>query len=125
MNDKEKSLNDYIKDIHIALLQLHSHSMEIRQSLLNIEHRLETIEKKLNDKYPVREFMPTENKENPIHLVGNMNARVWAEEFVRAVNKNPSITTDVETMIGWFANAIMTGYDNANPPPRILPDERD
>lgn len=43
-----------------------------------------------------------------------MDARVWASEFIAAVEKNPGIPVDQGTMIGWFANAIMAGYDEAN-----------
>lgn len=45
-------------------------------------------------------------------LIGNMDAKVWAEEFVKVVKTKPLIPTDEGTMIGWFANAIMAGYDN-------------
>lgn len=41
----------------------------------------------------------------------SFDARVWAAAFVRYVTEKPSIATDVETMAGWFANAIMRGYD--------------
>lgn len=37
----------------------------------------------------------------------------WAKEFVKIVKEKPSIATDEGTMIGWFANAIMAGYDKA------------
>ena len=46
-------------------------------------------------------------------LIGNSDAKVWAEEFVKVVNLKPTIATDEGTMIGWFANAIMAGYDFA------------
>lgn len=39
------------------------------------------------------------------------DAKDWAEAFVAHVQANPSIATDEGTMIGWFANAIMRGYD--------------
>lgn len=42
-----------------------------------------------------------------------MDAVVWAKEFVKTATKIPSIATDEGTMIGWFANAIMAGYDEA------------
>jgi len=66
-----------------------------------------------------REFrlvpIPTskENKENDIsrNLIGNMDAKIWAEEFVKIVKQKPEIPTDEGTMIGWFANAIIVGYD--------------
>jgi len=44
-------------------------------------------------------------------LVGNTDAEAWAEAFVQEVKMNPAIATDKETMVGWFANAIMAGYD--------------
>lgn len=44
----------------------------------------------------------------------SFDARVWAQEFVKVVKKNPSISTDEGTMIGWFANAIMSGWDEAH-----------
>jgi len=47
-------------------------------------------------------------------LIGNADAKIWAEEFVKMVKKKPSIATDEGTMIGWFANAIMAGYDSPN-----------
>ena len=46
-------------------------------------------------------------------LYGEFDARVWAKEFIKSVKKKPSIATDEGTMIGWFANAIMSGYDKA------------
>jgi len=55
----------------------------------------------------------TELKTLEATLIGNMDAKVWAEEFVKMVNKKPSIATDEGTMITWFANAIMAGYDCA------------
>lgn len=44
-------------------------------------------------------------------LVGEFDAQVWAEEFVRMVKIKPEIATDEATMLTWFANAIMAGYD--------------
>lgn len=38
-----------------------------------------------------------------------MDARLWADAFEQI---NPP--TDHGTMLGWFANAIMAGYDEAN-----------
>jgi len=42
-----------------------------------------------------------------------MDAQVWAEKFAEAVAADPTMTSDRGTMIGWFANAIMAGYDTA------------
>ncbi len=41
----------------------------------------------------------------------SFDARDWAKAFVEHVTANPAIATDEGTMIGWFANAIMRGYD--------------
>ncbi len=44
-----------------------------------------------------------------------MDAKVWAEEFIKALRGHPvgGICVDEGAMIGWFANAIMAGYDTA------------
>ena len=44
-------------------------------------------------------------------LVGNFDSRDWAKEFVKLINKYPNIPKDEETMVVWFSNAIMTGYE--------------
>lgn len=44
-------------------------------------------------------------------LPGSFDAQIWAKEFVTAVQYKPEIATDEGTMIGWFANALMRGYD--------------
>lgn len=41
----------------------------------------------------------------------SFDARVWARAFVEYVRRNPSIATSESTMLGWFANALMRGYD--------------
>jgi len=46
-----------------------------------------------------------------IHLFGNTDAQAWAQSFVKTVREHPTIPEDEGTMIGWFANAIMAGYD--------------
>mgnify|MGYP001606520995 CR=1 FL=1 len=53
-------------------------------------------------------------KEPTIRLYGEFKADVWAKEFLRIVKEKPEISQDVDTMRGWFANAIMTGYDLAH-----------
>lgn len=42
-----------------------------------------------------------------------MDAQVWVHEWMRTIKDHPGIATDEGTMIGWFANAIMAGYDTA------------
>ena len=48
-----------------------------------------------------------------VNLNQTTDARIWAKEWLKTIKKNPSIPTDEGTMIGWFANAIMAGYDAA------------
>jgi hypothetical protein len=42
-----------------------------------------------------------------------IDAREWARQWIETIGANPEIPMDEETMIGWFANAIMAGYDTA------------
>lgn len=49
----------------------------------------------------------------PNEFTQSFDATVWAEAFVQHVNAHPEIPTDVGTMTGWFANAIMRGFDEA------------
>ena len=42
-----------------------------------------------------------------------MDAQVWADEWLRTLKAHPGIAHDRATMIGWFANAIMAGWDTA------------
>lgn len=46
-----------------------------------------------------------------IKLHNTMDAKDWTEEFLRL---NPNTGLDFGTMIGWFANAIMSGWDHAH-----------
>ena len=41
----------------------------------------------------------------------SFDARDWAQVFIECVRNNPTIATDEGTMIGWFANALMRGWD--------------
>ncbi len=41
------------------------------------------------------------------------DVRNWVRSWFETIEKNPSIPTDEGTRIGWFANAIMAGYDYA------------
>ena len=45
------------------------------------------------------------------YLIGNTDAQVWAQAFVKLVQEKPEIATDEGTMIAWFANAIVSGVD--------------
>lgn len=44
-------------------------------------------------------------------LIGEFDAAVWAKVWIRMIAEHPGIPTEEGTMIGWFANAIMSGYD--------------
>lgn len=50
-------------------------------------------------------------KKKQVKLVGEVDANVWAKEFVRLHKHNIQYPLDEETMRGWFANAIMAGHD--------------
>ena len=41
------------------------------------------------------------------------DACVWADEWLKTIAEHPDVATDRNAMIGWFANAIMAGYDTA------------
>jgi hypothetical protein len=42
-----------------------------------------------------------------------MDAQAWAKEWMKTIKDHPEIPNDEGCMIGWFANAIMAGYDTA------------
>ncbi len=50
-----------------------------------------------------------------LHAALGTDARNWTKAFRQI---NPDSTVDDNTMLGWFANAIMAGHDAAlgNPP---------
>jgi hypothetical protein len=50
---------------------------------------------------------------NDNDLIGEFDAMVWAERFVKRVTAKPTIATDASTMLAWFSGAIMAGYDTA------------
>jgi len=41
------------------------------------------------------------------------DATIWAEEFVYAFHQRYGLKIDKDWMTGWFANAIMAGWDEA------------
>ena len=50
-------------------------------------------------------------------LAGNVDAQKWAQEWVKLMAslspaQRAEFVVDEGTMIGWFANAIMSGYDD-------------
>jgi hypothetical protein len=55
---------------------------------------------------PCAEVRDTEDFMKDTELQGCFDATVWASEFCKRFPQN-----DEGTMLGWFANAIMAGYD--------------
>lgn len=45
-----------------------------------------------------------------------MDAAAWAKSWLRIIAMHPNVPTDEGTMIGWFANALMRGYDATRAP---------
>lgn len=43
----------------------------------------------------------------------SFDAMEWARAFVAVAREHPTMATDEGTMVGWFANALMRGYDEA------------
>ena len=44
-------------------------------------------------------------------ILKSFDARDWAKAFVEHARQLPTLATDEEAMTGWFANALMRGYD--------------
>lgn len=42
-----------------------------------------------------------------------VDAWAWAKEWIKTIKEHPEVPNDEACMIGWFANAIMAGYDTA------------
>jgi len=53
-----------------------------------------------------------ENVSREVDLTKCIDAYVWAKEFMRLYKKF-GYEPDEETIRGWFASAIMAGYDEA------------
>jgi hypothetical protein len=51
--------------------------------------------------------------EREIRLANTMDPQVWVDEWMETIKTHPEIPQDPDTMLGWFANAIMVGYDQA------------
>ncbi len=52
--------------------------------------------------------MESETSRSPLH---SFDAEVWAASFIETIKTNPEIVIDKELMRGWFANALMRGFD--------------
>ncbi len=57
------------------------------------------------------EHANTRPQDRPDWPLPSFDARDWAQAFVANVQLNPEIATDEQTMIAWFATALMRGYD--------------
>ena len=53
------------------------------------------------------------SKQDDFSLYGQMDASIWAKEFIKMIEGNLNRAKDIDILRGWFANAIMTGYDKA------------
>lgn len=65
--------------------------------------------------HPIEATAQDENIGAKLH--STMDARVWTEEFFNTIRKNGWLvdkSLDEGLMIGWFANAIMCGWDIAH-----------
>ena len=63
--------------------------------------------------FPPPAPLPEKPQEARVCLPDCFDAQVWAREWLKTIKDNPGIPQDEGTMISWFANAIMAGYDNA------------
>ncbi len=48
-----------------------------------------------------------------VNLSDTFDAQIWVQEWMKTIGKHPDIPTDEGTMVGWFASALMAGYDYA------------
>jgi len=54
--------------------------------------------------------MNIKNKDHK-DLTETIDAILWADEWLKTIAEHPEIPQDRETMITWFSNALMVGYD--------------
>jgi len=47
-----------------------------------------------------------------MNLIETQDATKWADEWLKTIKDHSDIPQDRGTMITWFANAIMVGYDH-------------
>ena len=45
------------------------------------------------------------------NFLSTIDATKWADQWLKTIKVHPEIPEDRDTMIGWFANAIMVGYN--------------
>lgn len=46
-----------------------------------------------------------------LNVLGEFDGRMWARRFIEAVKRTPEVAVDEESMVAWFASAIMVGYN--------------
>ena len=59
------------------------------------------------------EHANTPPQERPDWPLPSFDARDWAQAFLAAYERGPDDFLSEGNMIGWFANALMRGYDQA------------
>lgn len=109
---KERDTNDYIRRQTPLLAPI----TEDAKTLAEANQRISYLENEVE--YWARFTKRTQTEENiGAKLHSTMDARVWTEEFFNTIRKNGWLVDknlDEGLMIGWFANAIMCGYDIAH-----------
>lgn len=61
--------------------------------------------------YAMRIANPEKYRDDPNWPLPSFDARDWAAAFCEKARTNPNFATDEGNMIGWFANALMRGFD--------------
>lgn len=84
----------------------HTHSVTLDRPMTN-DGRVE-----LTEIFLINGDAPTP-LDNPDVAFGTTDAEKWADGFLTCVLGNPSIPYSKGAMVGYFANAIMRGYDTA------------
>lgn len=67
----------------------------------------------MNDRKELPGMLELQNRVREQVWPHTVDAKVWADEWAKTLAEHPGIATDKAAMIGWFANAIMAGYDYA------------
>lgn len=62
----------------------------------------------MNPTDPVHDFSQMADNDD---FTGSFDARDWARAFIGTLQTHPTMATDEEAMLGWFADALMRGYD--------------
>lgn len=94
----------------ILILQLCLSFSECKCSDLNDENR--ELVNVLSEHSVVKAALSQASKKKD-RFPQSMDAQLWAQKWMETIQEHPDIPNDEGTMIGWFANAIMAGYDAA------------